>query len=191
MPRRKLSPSDRLRKFKLRQHNIAEVPGHQFIDYDAGKSALRIMLDFANVYSLSGKEIIYDNLIKILPKHANHTSTVYLGLVFEPRHTDYSAYNESRRGILERVVEEINKFQHLVEVHFVLHLHYLVFDQIRPASAIYGLNFQSWTFDILTDDVAHIEHDSAIDRLLKPQSYQCPLIFSKKPGILPGAGEEA
>ncbi|KAI9646621.1 hypothetical protein NHQ30_004617 [Ciborinia camelliae] len=152
-------------KQRLRTQKIAAIPAHQFIEYVTRNQSLRIMLDFATETTISQKETIFNSFFEILPQYAKHVSVVYIGVLFIRRDQDDLIHNGARRDILEMVVEELNNFK-LSELRFVLHLHYLTFEQISPVNAIYGLKFQSWKFDILTDDVVHVKHGCMIDRLL-------------------------
>ncbi|KAF7874846.1 hypothetical protein EAF04_002020 [Stromatinia cepivora] len=139
--------------------------GHQLLEYSASKRFLRITLDFMN--NISPR--IFDSLIETLPNYRQRVSRIHIRVIFKSRDKDDLNHTYARRKILENVVDQLNRFNRLDEVRFVLNLDYLILNQIEPASAIYGLDFQSWTFDILTDDVEHIQHDSAIDRLLRAQ----------------------
>ncbi|KAJ8064784.1 hypothetical protein OCU04_007094 [Sclerotinia nivalis] len=139
--------------------------GHQLLEYNASKRFLRITLDFMNDISPR----IFESLIETLPYYRKRVSSVHIRVIFKSRDKDDLNHTHARREILKNVVDQLNRFNRLEEVRFVLNLDYLILNQIEPASAIYGLNFQSWTFDILTDDVEHVQHDSAIDRLLRAQ----------------------
>lgn len=137
---------------------------HNLLEYVESESFLRITLDFMNDVSPSA----FDSLIDNLPAYRDDAKSIFIRMIFKPRHKDNDAHSESRRKILESVVMHINRFQ-VVSLRFVLNLHYLSLDQIEPASAIYGLRYKNWDFDILTDNVEHVHHDSPIDRLLREQ----------------------
>ncbi|CAD6439870.1 59bdf517-55f5-45be-9176-60de109e2c04 [Sclerotinia trifoliorum] len=136
---------------------------HQLLEYNSKEKFLRITLDFMNDVS----PIFFDRLIETLPNYRNRVTSITIRVIFKPKDKDDLNHTMTRHGILEDVVDKLNNFQRLARVRFVLNLDYLSLSQIESASAIYGLNFRSWTFDILTDDVEHVQHDSAIDILLR------------------------
>ncbi|APA07923.1 predicted protein [Sclerotinia sclerotiorum 1980 UF-70] len=136
---------------------------HQLLEFDTKKKFLRITLDFMNDISPT----VFESLIKTLPNYRHRVTSITIRMVFKPKDKDDLNHTKARREILEDVVHQINNFTRMAILCFVLNLDYLSLSQIEPASAIYGLNFKSWTFDILTDDVEHVQHNSAIDVSLR------------------------
>ncbi|QSZ35025.1 hypothetical protein DSL72_007887 [Monilinia vaccinii-corymbosi] len=171
------SPRRPRNKRYQRQGRILAIPTHPFIQfttrYFAGNSVLhgylRVMLNFTT--DTWPSHDIFTSLFEILPEYAPYSTNVYIGMVFKEECGNGPTGNDARRSVLAKVVEQMNEHFDFVKLHFVLHLRYFSFDHIIPACAIYGLHFQQWTFDILTDDVSHIAHDSVVDRYLRGKYY--------------------
>ncbi|KAK6607185.1 hypothetical protein H4I95_04834 [Botrytis cinerea] len=161
------SNANRRNRATRRTDRLAHVPPHSLIDYAASPADLTIYLEFCNSRSVEGEKKLFDALVETIPMYGDETNIIHLRMILSVLPKDNERVN--RRDVLARVVEIINDFPHIKEMNFCLDIHHYDLEQVRCASAIYGLKFPDWTFDMKVEDrdAQRILYNSRIDRQLR------------------------
>ncbi|KAG4034240.1 hypothetical protein MFRU_003g02130 [Monilinia fructicola] len=163
--------SKKTKKQIRREKKIPVFQTHPFIEFLAEDSAragsLRVVLNFTE--EIKHSKETYDTFFEILPRYAQYTRNIYIGMVYRYSNGGEFTCKEARRRILAKVVKQINENFEPVSLHFVLHLCYISLENIISGCEIYGLKFPGWTFDILVDEVQHVEQGSFVDRYLRKE----------------------
>ncbi|KAF7941086.1 hypothetical protein BELL_0032g00210 [Botrytis elliptica] len=161
------SNANRRNRATRRTDRLAHVPRHTMINYAASPADLSIDLDFCTPRSVAEEKETFNELFKIIPQYADETNIIQLRMVFSNALNDTEGVN--RRDILARVVEIINGFPHIKEITFSIDINHYDWKQVSSASAIYGLKFPGWTFNMEVEnrEVQQILFNSRIDRQLR------------------------
>ncbi|ESZ99402.1 hypothetical protein SBOR_0164 [Sclerotinia borealis F-4128] len=161
-------PDRAARAAARRARNTSTIPMHEFLHYTPDSGKLSITLDFATSRSPFHQTTLEKSLINTLPMYAIDASNINLEMTFKIPHMDVSTKNNVRHQVLTNVVKELNKFKHFDSLHFVLAIERYSFDQLKPASAIYGLDYTDWTFEVREwGTVTQVKIGSGLDRQLK------------------------
>ncbi|KAF7907380.1 uncharacterized protein EAF01_004967 [Botrytis porri] len=145
---------------------IAAISVHPWLKYNGSSKTLEIVLDFSGLNSPFQQNKLTKNLIQILPKYSSHATNIHIDVVFGIPHMDVINNNTkaARHWAMANVVYELNKFRQLDSVRVSLSVQRIYWEQLKPVSAIYGLDYTRWTFDIVENGTEKaIEIDSDFD----------------------------
>ncbi|KAF7907379.1 uncharacterized protein EAF01_004966 [Botrytis porri] len=161
------SNANRRNRATRRTDRLAHVPSHTMITYDASPAALSIDLDFCTDRPVAEEEEIFHELVNTVPQYSDETNIIHLRMIFGSVLNDTEGV--SRRGVLAHVVEIINGFPHIKEITFSIDINHYDWKQVSSASAIYGLKFPNWTFNMKVEnrEAQQILFNSRIDRQLR------------------------
>ncbi|KAF7927541.1 uncharacterized protein EAE98_005923 [Botrytis deweyae] len=158
-----------LAKLALQEENdweIAAIPVHPWLKFNGSDKMLDILLDFAGLNSPFQHNKLTKTLIKILPKYSTHATNIHIDIAYGIPHMDVINNNTkaARHWAMANVVYELNKFRQLDSVRVSMSVQRVYWEQVKPVSAIYGLDHPHWTFDIVENGAENaVEIDSDID----------------------------
>ncbi|KAM0144693.1 hypothetical protein ACHAP3_000725 [Botrytis cinerea] len=145
---------------------IAAIPIHPWLKFNGSDKTLEILLDFVDLTSPLQQNKLTKTLIETLPKYSKHATSIYIGITFGIPHMDIINNNTkaARHWAMANVVYELNKFRQLDSVRVSMSVQRIYWEQVKPVSAIYGLDYPHWTFEIVENGAVNaVEIDSDID----------------------------
>ncbi|KAI9646618.1 hypothetical protein NHQ30_004614 [Ciborinia camelliae] len=154
-----------------RASQIAAIPIHPFLKYTPTNSALDITLDFDAAYSPFQQSEFVNSLNETLPKYSDHATYVFIGISFKVPHMDLvnNNTNAARHCIIANVIYQLNKFRRIDSVQVSVTVEKFYWEQLKPVSAVYGLDCDHWTLDVTEKglETKSVEIGSGLDRRLR------------------------
>lgn len=84
-----------------------------------------------------------------------------------------NSINAGRNFVIANTIYELNKFPQLDSVKVIVSVQKFYWEQMKPASAIYEIDYADTTFDVIENGMGptSVEIGSTLDRRLSAHSY--------------------